>query len=266
MKTLQSTPSAMTAFVLNVLNDPMGAAISDYQRTGRAGKLRVRSSMFDEDEMPVPYLFRTQDKMPPLEQKALSETRGRVLDVGAGAGCHAWALQQRGFQVKAIDISPLSCEAMQSRGLEDVECINLFDPHLSTGYDTILMLMNGTGIAGKVSNLPLLLKQLHMLLNEGGQVLLDSSDLKYIYENEDGTYDIDIDGPYYGEVDYTMVYDGLPQKSTTKGTMASKRVVGNSFDWLYVDFKLLKTMAEKCGFRCECVAKGNHYDYLARLL
>lgn len=138
---------------LDPKRDPMGAAILDYLTTGRAKTLTVMSSMFDDDEMPVDYLFRTTDSMPPLELKALEMTRGTTLDVGAGAGCHALALQQRGVSVKAIDVSPLSYDAMRRRGIADVECINLFDPRLSGGFDTILMLMNGTGIAGKMSGL-----------------------------------------------------------------------------------------------------------------
>ena len=96
-------------------NDPMGAAIRDYQNKGKASRLRVLSSMFDEDEMPVAHLFRTFNQMPRLEQKALSMAKGRVLDIVAGAGCHALALQERGVEVKAIDISPLSCEVMKER-------------------------------------------------------------------------------------------------------------------------------------------------------
>lgn len=232
----------------------MGAAILDYQKTGKAGRLRVLSSMFEEDEMPVSHLFRSVKQMPALEQKALSLAHGRILDVGAGAGCHALALQERGEDVKAIDISPLSCEAMRLRGIRDVECINIFDPRLMPSptlrYDTILLLMNGTGIAGKIANLSKLLQRLKELLNYGGQVLIDSSDLKYIYENEDGSFDIDLNGNYYGEVDYKMVYKGIE---------------GESFDWLYVDFPLLKAAAESCGLKAEMIAEGDHYDYLARL-
>ena len=238
----------------------MGAAILDFQKTGKADKLRVYSSMFEEDEMPVKHLFRNYKEMPKLEQKALDLAKGNVLDVGAGAGCHALALQEKMEKVlsspnaitsvKAIDISPLSVEAMKLRGLKDVECINLFNPLLGNGFDTILLLMNGTGIAGKIANLPTLFQRLKSLLNPKGQVLIDSSDLKYIYENEDGSFDIDINSAYYGEVDYQMVY---------KGTR------GDSFDWLYVDYPLLKSIAESCGFHAELVAEGEHYDYLARL-
>lgn len=231
-------------------NDPMGAAIRDYQNKGKASRLRVLSSMFDEDEMPVAHLFRTFNQMPRLEQKALSMAKGRVLDIGAGAGCHALALQERGLEVKAIDISPLSCEVMKERGVKDVECVNLFNPQLQGKYDTLLLLMNGTGIAGKLNRLSMLLNRLKELLAEGGQILIDSSDLKYIYENEDGSMDIDLNAPYYGEVDYQMQY---------------KNIKGEPFDWLYTDPMLLASISKQCGLNCEIVEEGENYDFLARL-
>lgn len=231
-------------------NDPMGAAIRDYQIKGKASRLRVLSSMFDEDEMPVAHLFRTFNQMPRLEQKALSMAKGRVLDIGAGAGCHALVLQERGLEVKAIDISPLSCEVMSERGVKDVECVNLFNPQLQGKYDTLLLLMNGTGIAGKLNRLPMLLNRLKELLADGGQILIDSSDLKYIYENEDGSMDIDLNAPYYGEVDYQMQY---------------KNIKGEPFDWLYTDPMLLASISKQCGLNCEIVEEGENYDFLARL-
>lgn len=255
----------MNIGILSKDKDPMGAAILDFQQKGKSSKLRVLSSMFEEDEMPVKHLFRSYEEMPLLEQKALDLARGEVLDVGSGGGCHSLALQEK-MPVKAIDISPLSCEAMRLRGVKDVECINLFNPqlcnnkHLSdakngssprNGFDTILLLMNGTGIAGKIANLPALFLRLKSLLNPGGQILIDSSDLKYIYENEDGSFDIDLNGPYYGEVDYQMVY---------------KDIKGDSFDWLYVDFPSLKSIAESCGLQVKLVAEGKHYDYLAQVI
>lgn len=230
--------------------DPMGAAIAEYQRTGRAGRLKVMSSMFDDDEIPVAHLFRTFEQMPALEQQALSMAQGRTLDVGAGAGCHSLVLQERGIDVEAIDISPLSCETMQLRGIRKVQCINLYDPRLTGPFDTILLLMNGTGIVGKLKNMPDFLERLRALLSPNGRVLVDSSDLKYLYENEDGTYDIDPLGEYYGQVDYQMAY---------------RKVRGESFDWLYVDFKTLRLIATSNGFACRMVAEGEHYDYLAEL-
>lgn len=158
----------MQTDTLSISQDPMGAAIRDFHMTGKAGRLRVLSSMFEEDEMPVAHLFRTFKDMPRTEQRALEEAYGNVLDIGAGAGCHALELQQRNKSVKAIDISPLSCEVMKQRGVKDVECKNVFCPTFIGQFDTILLLMNGTGIAGKLSNLPNLLNRLKQLMSKDG--------------------------------------------------------------------------------------------------
>ena len=231
--------------------DPMGAAIRDYFRQGKSAQLKVLSSLFDDDEMPVAHLFRSYHEMPPLEQRALNEVRGKVLDVGAGAGCHALVLQERGFDVTAVDISPLSCETMKERGVANVECVNIFNQRFQERFDTLLLLMNGTGIAGKLSRLPQLLSRLKQLMNPGAQILIDSSDLRYVYEDEDGVLDVDFDGAYYGEVDYQMTY---------------RNIIGKSFDWLYADSVVLAECCRQCGLKCEILAQGNHYDYLARIV
>lgn len=231
--------------------DPMGAAIRDYFRQGKSAQLKVLSSLFDDDEMPVAHLFRSYHEMPPLEQRALNEARGKVLDVGAGAGCHALALQERGFDVTAVDISPLSCETMKERGVANVECVNIFNQRFQERFDTLLLLMNGTGIAGKLSRLPQLLSRLKQLMNPGAQILIDSSDLRYVYEDENGVLDVDLNGAYYGEVDYQMTY---------------RNIIGKSFDWLYADSVVLAECCRQCGLKCEILAQGNHYDYLARIV
>lgn len=230
-------------------NDPMGAAIYDYHKTGMADILLVRSTMFDDDNIPVETLFRDFKDMPELEQFALKKAKGRILDVGAGSGCHSLALKDMGKDVVAIDISALSVEVMKERGL-DARCVNFYDDEFSERFDTILMLMNGTGIVGRLENMPAFFKRLDAMLAPGGSVLIDSSDLRYLYEDEDGTFEIDLADDYYGLVDYQMVY---------------KNVAGKPFDWLYADFETLAYYAEESGFRAELVFEGEHYDYLARL-
>ncbi len=240
----------MDTHILSPEKDPMGAAIADYHAQGKAGKLRVFSSQFDEDEIPVRQLFRTYPHMPRSERTALQMASGRILDVGAGSGCHALALQETGKEVCAIDISPRSVEVMRQRGVKEVRLINLFDPKLTGAFDTILLLMNGSGIVGKLSNLPTFFRKMKQLLIPGGSVLMDSSDLRYLYEEEDGSFVVDLAGDYYGEVDFRMQY---------------KDIQGETFDWLYIDFQTLELYAAENGFRTELVCEGNHYDYLARL-
>lgn len=234
---------------MNVMNDPMGAAIHDFYVNGKADTLVVRSSMFDDDEIPVKDLFRGFEQMPALERAALNLAQGRILDVGAGSGCHSVALKGMGKDSVAIDISALSVKVMKDRGLDARE-VNFFDEKFDEKFDTVLMLMNGTGIIGRLENMPQFFEALNRLLAEGGSALIDSSDLRYLYEDEDGSFEVDLADEYYGLVDYQMQY---------------KNVVGETFDWLYVDFDTLSFYAEQNGFVAEIVAEGEHYDYLAKL-
>ncbi len=240
----------MNTHLLTPDKDPMGAAIADYFFRKKAGRLRVFSSMFDEDEIPVKRLFRSFKEMPILEQKALRLAEGRILDVGAGSGCHSLALQDMGKDVHAIDISPLSVEVMKERGVKNVQQQNLFNEQFTETFDAILMLMNGSGVIGKIAYLPTFFQKLKLILKPKGSVLMDSSDLRYLFENEDGSYDIDLNAGYYGEVDFQMQY----------GT-----VKGDSFDWLYIDFQTLSYYAAEAGFKTELIHEGKHYDYLVRI-
>ena len=228
--------------------DPMGSAIADYHATGKAARLRVFSPMFDEDEIPVATLFRRFDEMPAIEQEALRTASGAILDVGAGAGCHSLALQAMEKRVTAIDISPLAVETMRERGVKKVIEQDFFT--LEGRYDTILMLMNGIGIVGTLRRLPDFFLQVDRLLAPGGQLLCDSSDICYIFEDEDGIIDLTGIEGYYGELTYQMQY---------------KSVKGEAFPWLFIDPETLREQALAHGFHCDIIARGEHYDYLARL-
>ena len=226
----------------------MGQAIADFHRTGRVGRLQVLSPMFDDDVMPLDVLFRGYDDMPFLERKALNMAKGKVLDVGAGSGCHSLILQERGMDVTAIDVSPLSVETMKDRGLKQVFEQDFFA--IAGHYDTILMLMNGIGIVGRLERLPEFFACLDRILSPGGQVLCDSSDIRYLYEDANGMVEFPDDMNYYGEHTFTMKYKG---------------VNGDPFPWLYIDSATLKEAALRYGYVVEVVASGNHYDYLARI-
>ena len=233
---------------MNDDRDPMGRAIADFLKDGKAARLRVFSPMFDEDEIPVKTLFRSLEEMPAIEQEALRLAHGQSLDVGAGSGCHSLALQQMGKQVTAIDVSPLAVATMRQRGVQDVREQDFFT--LNGHYDTIIMLMNGIGIVGTLSRLPAFFMQVDRLLAPGGEVLCDSSDICYVFEDEDGFIDLTgIDG-YYGEMNYRMQY---------------KCIKGESFPWLFIDPETLMEHARANGFRAEVIARGDHYDYLARI-
>lgn len=224
--------------------DPMGRAIAEYFKNKKASKLRVFSPMFEEDEIPLPTLFRSYKAMPEIEKKALDMAKGKVLDVGAGAGCHSLILQERGIDVTAIDISPMSVETMKQRGIKNVAEQDFFTLDGQT-YDTILMLMDGIGIVETLERMPEFFKHLDKILAPGGQLLCDSSDISYVFDG-----DIPDDMGYYGEQSFQMQY---------------KDTIGEPFPWLYIDADTLREVSETNGYMVEVIAEGEHYDYLARI-
>jgi SAM-dependent methyltransferase len=233
------------------MKDLFGKAILDYQTNDAPEDLITETSISEADEMSVSYLFRTYNEMPKLEQKALQLAKGSVLDVGCGAGSHTLALQnERKLNVTAIDISENAVKACQLRGLKNVIVQHILDFNSSTKFDTILLLMNGTGIFGTLKETGNYLQKLKSLLNENGQILIDSSDLIYMFDqDEDGAYCIPADG-YYGELTYTVQYKGETE---------------DTFPWLYLDYNTLQNAAIANGLKCELIEEGEHFDYLAKL-
>ena len=237
--------------VLKRIHDPVGQAVWDYQN-GIRGESIVVTTDIAEDELLLPsYFFRAFEQMPVQEQEALKRCSGKILDVGAGAGVHSIWLQDHGFEVDALEISPLSCETMRKGGVKNVflQDIHTFTDHK---YDTILLLMNGAGIAQTLPGLRILLLHLATLLNPGGKILADSSDLLYLFTDENGETWVDIaSDTYYGQMQYQLTY---------------KSIKGKPFSWLFVDAETFCDYAGFCGFTVKDKFAGAHFDYLVELV
>ena len=160
------------------MKDLFGKALLDYQNGNYTEDLITSTSISDEDELPLPYLFRSYKEMPKLEQKALQLAKGKVLDVGCGSGSHSLYLQSKGIDVKAIDISKGAIEVTKLRGVLNSELKDVLNE--TDTFDTILLLMNGTGIFQELSQVSKYLKHLKSLLKPQGQILIDSSDITYM--------------------------------------------------------------------------------------
>ena len=232
------------------MKDLFGQAILDYQTNNNPENIITETSISEEDEMSIAYLFRDYDQMPKIEQKALQLAKGRVLDVGCGAGSHSLTLQNdRNLDVVSIDISEKAIETCKLRGLKNAKTQDVMTLEAEK-FDTIIALMNGTGIFGTLKKTPNFLQKLKTLLNPGGQILIDSSDIIYMFDDdEDGGKWIPSNG-YYGELTFTISY-----KNETEAP----------FPWLYLDYNTLQNAAFANGLQCELVQEGEHYDYLARL-
>ncbi|WP_445711012.1 class I SAM-dependent methyltransferase [Flavobacterium sp.] len=233
------------------MKDLFGKAILDYQTNNNPENLITETTISDADEMSVAYLFREYNEMPKLEKKALQLAKGKVLDVGCGAGSHSLYLQnKKNTEVTSIDISTNAISACKLRGLKNVAVENILNYSSENKFDTILLLMNGTGIFEKLNKISEYLKKLKSLLNNKGQILIDSSDIIYMFDQDDeGAYEIPANG-YYGELQFDISYKG--EKET-------------SFDWLYLDYNTLQNAAHANGLQCELILEGEHYNYLAKL-
>ncbi|UPZ16264.1 class I SAM-dependent methyltransferase [Flavobacterium humidisoli] len=233
------------------MKDLFGKAIFDFYTKNSPEDIITETSISEEDEMSVEYLFRSYNKMPKIEQKALQLAKGKILDVGCGAGSHALSLQnERSLDVTAIDISEKAIETCRLRGIKNAKVENILDFD-GEKFDTILLLMNGTGIFGQLKNCNSYLTKLKSLLNPGGQILIDSSDIIYMFdEDEDGGKWIPSENDYYGELVFNITYKGEKEEP---------------FDWLYLDYNTLQNAAIANDLNCELVLEGEHYDYLARL-
>lgn len=233
------------------MKDLFGKAILDFQTNNSPEDLITETTISEEDEMSVTYLFRSYDEMPLMEQKALQLAKGKILDVGCGAGSHSLSLQnERNLDVTSIDISPNAIQACTLRGLKKAKVQDVMALE-NEKYDTILLLMNGAGMCGKLKNIPNFLLKLKSLLNPGGQILLDSSDIIYMFDDdEDGGKWIPSQNEYYGEIVFNISYKSEKEKP---------------FDWMFIDYNTLQNAALDNGFQCELILEGEHFDYLAKL-
>ena len=226
------------------MTDLPGKAIHDYHFRKKRHKLFVHDMFGPKVEMPVSYYFRNYNKMPELEQKALELCEGKILDIGAAAGSQALELQNRGFDITALEISPNACEVISNRGLNQVVCEDIFN-FKSEKFNTLLLLMNGIGISSTLSGFKNFLKKSESLLTPGGRIIFDSCDIAYMYE--------ELEMPpnrYYGEVQCRYEYD---------------KQLTDWFQWLYLDQNTMRKIATEENWYSEIVFEDENNQYLAVL-
>ncbi|WP_372474731.1 class I SAM-dependent methyltransferase [Capnocytophaga sp. ARDL2] len=232
------------------MKDLFGKAIFNFYTQNDLTPIITETNFTEADEMDVSYLFRSYKDMPKIEQLALTLCKGKILDIGCGAGSHSLYLQEKGMNVTAIDVSPKAIETCQLRGIKNTQTIDILQLN-NQKFDTILLLMNGTGIFKNIKSVAFYLNHLKSLLNDNGQILIDSSDLIYLFdEDEDGGKWIPNDRDYYGETTFFISYKGENEAP---------------FDWLYLDYNTLQNACHFNGLQCELLHEGEHFDYLARI-
>ncbi|QZT37275.1 class I SAM-dependent methyltransferase [Halosquirtibacter xylanolyticus] len=231
--------------------DPIGVAVKHYWDNNCPTLIDVISDIAEDEKMDASYFFRNESIMPKLERKALRWCEGRILDIGACVGSHSLLLQQKGYEVTALDSSYEACLIAKKRGVISVENQDFFQYQPSETFDTLLLLMNGVGISGSLDGFKKLLSQAKKLISVDGCIIFDSSDLIYLFMDEEGEAFIDINSnKYYGVVNYQMKF---------------KDVAGGHFDWLFLDPDSMREIVADEGFSIEKYEEGDHYDYLVKL-
>jgi cyclopropane fatty-acyl-phospholipid synthase-like methyltransferase len=230
------------------LNDPLGQAILEYSKDGFTENIIVHSDLCDDDIMPVPYLFRTFEEMPEIEKHALALCKGEILEVGAGTGCHSSYLKSKQFSTFSIDTSQGSIDYLTA---QDLKCGKIaFLDYNEKKFDTILILMNGLGLAGKLENVKEFLQHAKSLLKDGGTIITDSTDIRYLYEDDEGGVWMDLNSQYPGEMEFKMDY---------------KTHTSEWFPWVYLDFENLENEANKAGLKATKILEDDNFHYLTTL-
>ncbi|MCZ6520967.1 MAG: methyltransferase domain-containing protein [Bacteroidetes bacterium] len=222
--------------------DVHGQACQDYHYQNKASKLFLNNDYGPPDRMVMEVFFRDELSISELEEYALSLCSGKVLDIGAGVGSSALILQQRGLEVTAMEISPKLTDIMKNRGVKRVVKEDVFK-FRGQKFDTILLMMNGIGVVGTLAKFEQFLIHLKDLLYSGGQVLFDSSDIRYLYKKTELPME-----HYYGEIKYQFQYEDQKGK------------------WFYIDQELLIDLSTKHGWITQIIYQDANDQYLARLI
>ncbi|MCG6947714.1 MAG: class I SAM-dependent methyltransferase [Acidobacteria bacterium] len=231
---------------------PLGRALLDFHRGATDARIIVHTDLWHDEITPVAEFYRPdRQPLPEIERAALGLCHGRTLDLGAGAGRHALELQRRGLEVTAVDVSPEAVHVMRERGVEDARHGNL-DAVAGEEFGTILLLMHGIGLVGTLGGLTEFFDRARRHLEDGGQVIFDTADLGLVMP---ARFEEEIDvwrsgGPYPGEVEYRLSYEGFE---------------GEPYRWLFVDPVTLVEWAAAADCHAEIVARGNRGTFLARI-
>jgi SAM-dependent methyltransferase len=226
-----------------MLHDVLGSAIESFFLKGDNTPIRVFINKHEEPEMYPDVFFRPFKNMLKYEKVSMKESSGKILDLGCGAGCHSLYLQGKGLDVTAVEISKKSSKTAKSRGVlkvinDDWRNLNL------KNFDTVLVLMNGMGLAESPSELKVMFRKLKSFLSKTGAILIDSTDVTYAKADWPM-----LDSEYFGKVQFELKYKGKTQ----------------CFPWLFVDFETAIQAAKSVRLSVEVLERNRNGHFLLRL-
>ena len=226
---------------------PYAAALRAWHAGDREARIRLRSSLGEDETLGVEVFFRAGDDLLWFDRQALELSRGRVLDLGAGSGVHSLELQSRGHDVLAVESCAGLVALMRERGVRRAIRAD-FLRWRGPRFDTVLMLMNGIGPTGTLEGLDRFLRHAPGFLEPGGQLLLDSA--AAIPEAAPVATDAwPPVGDYGGQAWIDLEFEGRR---------------GRPFRELYADMDTVRQRAADTGWKSEVACEGDG-AYLLRL-
>ena len=181
--------------------------------------------------------FAEYNDWPEFEKTAMKYVKGRVLDIGCGAGRHSLYLQEKGLDVLGLDNSPLAVKVCKERGLKNVKIMSIDEisqlkPNL---FNTIIMMGNNFGLLGDFNKAKILLKKFHEITSSQAIIIASSND------------------PYKTDNPFHLEYQELNRK---KGRMSGQirirlrflKFIGDWFDYLLVSKKVMKEILNGTGW------------------
>jgi len=203
------------------------------------------------DAMKIKGYFSEYEEWSQIEQKAMQYVKGRVLDIGCGAGRHSLYLQQKGFYARGIDISPLAVEICKSRGLKNVEVMSIeeidFKPN---SFDTIIMMGNNFGLFGSFKKAQRLLKRFHKMTPKNALIIATTRD------------------PYKTDNPAHLQYHKLNRRKGRMGGQVRIRsrfrpYTGEWFDYLMVSKEEMKEILKGTGWKVKEFIDSEGSQYIA---
>ncbi len=188
----------------------------------------------------------------PLERRAIKRARGKILDIGCGAGRHSLHLQKKGFDVTAIDNSPGAIKVCKLRGLKQafVRPIADIDKFKSNSFDTILMFGNNFGLFGDAENARLLLEKMNRITAPDAQIIAGTRN------------------PYQTDNAEHLQYHKLNRRRGRMGGQIRMRVrfgkiVGEWFDYLFVSPEEMEKIIAASDWEIKELIESEQAQYFA---
>lgn len=233
-------------------NDAFGQEVLAYFYKKPSYEVVERDDGFVDLSEGAPAYFREYKDWPSGQKKAIQLAKGKVLDIGAGAGRVALHLQKRGLKVVAIDNSPLAIKVCKRRGVTDAKVLSIEEigTFKSNTFDTVIMLGNNFGLFGSASKAKRLLKRLYEITTVSALILAESVN---VYDTRNPAH---------------LAYHKL---NRTRGRMAGqlririrfRNYIGSWFDYLLVSQSEMRDILRGTGWRVKQFIKSDRYLYVA---